>query len=226
MRGPPRGRSLLAHALTVTADRDSALEFAAVALESELAGPATRSDKLTVPQLLKAIGVLTGAKREAVRRACRGSSWSSASRSFPLPRAHRSRRRFAQPAGAADRPQALGRGVKTSGPHRGASRGDESFGCRPLRSSGSASGHLDSRRRLRSRRGGQRAHPTSRRSTTAEALRHATTGARPGGALPLRSRLGGGAAPDPSPRHGRCRAGRQSSSRTLFASYGEDGCSK
>jgi hypothetical protein len=69
MRGPPRGRSPLAHALTVIADRDGAQEFAAVALERELAGPATRSDKLTVRQLLKAIGALTGAEREAVRRA-------------------------------------------------------------------------------------------------------------------------------------------------------------
>jgi DNA helicase-2/ATP-dependent DNA helicase PcrA len=59
----------LHHALTVIADRNAALEFAAVALERELAGPATRSDKLTVRQLLKAIGALTGAQRDAVRRA-------------------------------------------------------------------------------------------------------------------------------------------------------------
>lgn len=45
------------------------MEFAAVALERELAGPATRSDKPTVPQLPKAIGALTGAERDAVRHA-------------------------------------------------------------------------------------------------------------------------------------------------------------
>ncbi|HTE62216.1 MAG TPA: 3'-5' exonuclease, partial [Solirubrobacteraceae bacterium] len=59
----------LHHALTVIADRNAALEFAATALERELAGPSTRSDKLTVRQLLKAIGALTGKERDAVRRA-------------------------------------------------------------------------------------------------------------------------------------------------------------
>jgi hypothetical protein len=59
----------LHHALTVIADRRAALEFAAVAIERELAGASTRSDKLTVRQFLKAIGALTGAEREAVRRA-------------------------------------------------------------------------------------------------------------------------------------------------------------
>jgi hypothetical protein len=62
----------LHHALTVIADRQGALEFAAVTLERNLAGASTRSDKLTMRQFLKAIGALTGAEREAVRRAVPG----------------------------------------------------------------------------------------------------------------------------------------------------------
>ena len=62
----------LHHALTVIADRRAALEFAAVAIERDLAGASTRSDKLTVRQFLKAIGALTGAEREVVRRAVPG----------------------------------------------------------------------------------------------------------------------------------------------------------
>ena len=62
----------LHHALTMIPDRRAALEFAAVAIERDLVGASTRSDKLTVRQLLKAIGALTGAEREAVRRAVPG----------------------------------------------------------------------------------------------------------------------------------------------------------
>ena len=62
----------LHHALTVIADRRTALEFAALALKRELAGPSTRSTKLTVRQFLKAIGALTAAERERVRRAVPG----------------------------------------------------------------------------------------------------------------------------------------------------------
>jgi hypothetical protein len=62
----------LHHALTVIADRRSALEFAAVAIERDLVGASTRSDKLTVRQFLKAIGALTGAERDAMRRAVPG----------------------------------------------------------------------------------------------------------------------------------------------------------
>jgi hypothetical protein len=62
----------LHHALTVIADRQAALEFAAVAIERDLAGASTRSDKLTVRQFLKAIAALSGAELEAVRRAVPG----------------------------------------------------------------------------------------------------------------------------------------------------------
>jgi hypothetical protein len=58
----------------VIADRRTALEFAALALERTLVGASTRSDRLTVRQLLKAVGGLTATRREAVRRA---QTWRS-----------------------------------------------------------------------------------------------------------------------------------------------------
>jgi ATP-dependent exoDNAse (exonuclease V) beta subunit len=64
----------LHHALTVIGDRQTALEFAAVALKRELAGPATRSTELTVRQFLKAVGALSRAERQRVRRAVPGLS--------------------------------------------------------------------------------------------------------------------------------------------------------
>jgi len=62
----------LHHALSVIADRRAALEFAAVALTAQLAGPTTRSARLTVGQFLKAIGALTAAERKRIRRAVPG----------------------------------------------------------------------------------------------------------------------------------------------------------
>ncbi len=62
----------LHHALTVVPDREAALEFAAVALRRELAGPATRADQLTVRQFLKAIAGLSRAERQRVLRAVPG----------------------------------------------------------------------------------------------------------------------------------------------------------
>ena len=64
----------LHHALTVIADRQTALEFAAVALKRDLAGPATRSTQLTVRQFLKAITALSRSERQRVRRAVPGLS--------------------------------------------------------------------------------------------------------------------------------------------------------
>ena len=62
----------LHHALTVVADRDTALAFAAVALRQDLAGPATRSEQLTVRQFLKAISGLGRSERQRVLRAVPG----------------------------------------------------------------------------------------------------------------------------------------------------------
>jgi len=62
----------LHHALTAVGDRQTALEFAAVALKRELAGPATRSSELTVREFLKAIAALGRAERQRVRRAVPG----------------------------------------------------------------------------------------------------------------------------------------------------------
>ena len=62
----------LHHALTVIADRQTALEFAAVALKRELAGPATRSEQLTVRQFLKAVSGLGRSERQRVQRAVPG----------------------------------------------------------------------------------------------------------------------------------------------------------
>jgi UvrD-like helicase family protein len=62
----------LHHALTVVADRQAALEFAAVALRHDLAGPATRSEQLTVRQFLKAISGLSRSERQRVQRAVPG----------------------------------------------------------------------------------------------------------------------------------------------------------
>ncbi len=57
----------LEQALTEIADRQTVLEFAAVALKRELAGP-----EFTVRQFLKAMGAVSGADRERVRRAVPG----------------------------------------------------------------------------------------------------------------------------------------------------------
>ena len=62
----------LHHALTVVADRQTALEFAAVALKRNVAGPATRSEQLTVRQFLKAIAGLSRAERQRAQRAVPG----------------------------------------------------------------------------------------------------------------------------------------------------------
>ena len=88
--GPPVGRSAvrrahevgLHHALTVIPDRQTALEFAAVALKRDLAGPATRSEQLTVRQFLKAIAGLSRAERQRVQRAVPGLDAGNSSRSW------------------------------------------------------------------------------------------------------------------------------------------------
>ena len=59
----------LHHALTVIADRQTALEFAAESLKRDLAG-----SSLTVGQFLKAIAALSRAERHRVRRAVPGLS--------------------------------------------------------------------------------------------------------------------------------------------------------
>jgi hypothetical protein len=58
----------LIYALSVLSDRSAALELAAVALERELIGAATQSEKLSVRQLLKAIPGLTTNQRGEVRK--------------------------------------------------------------------------------------------------------------------------------------------------------------
>jgi hypothetical protein len=64
----------LHHALTVIADRRTALESAAVALKRELAGTPTHSTKLTVRQSLEAIGALSATERERCDAPYPGSS--------------------------------------------------------------------------------------------------------------------------------------------------------
>jgi hypothetical protein len=73
----------LHHALTVIADRQTALEFAAVALKRDLAGPATRSEQLTVRQFLKAISCLRRIERQRVQRAVPGLESGELVAKFP-----------------------------------------------------------------------------------------------------------------------------------------------
>ena len=62
----------LHHALVEIPDRETALEFAAAALKRGVAGTATRSERLTVRQFLKAISGLSRAERQRVQRAVPG----------------------------------------------------------------------------------------------------------------------------------------------------------
>jgi UvrD-like helicase C-terminal domain len=130
----------LHHALTVIADRRTALEFAAVTLERNLVGASTRSDKLTVRQFLKAIGALSGAEREAVRRGA-----GTQARAAPGP-ASSEDAHVARDGAPRSRPTPVNRAVFTRarcvrGPYAGQRWPQRSGDWPPLRSLVRAAGH-------------------------------------------------------------------------------------